>query len=49
VPHSEADNAAKSTWTFKLKLLADGAPSIFKARFCAINDLQKEGIDYIEM
>jgi hypothetical protein len=47
-PRSEAAHALKFTWVFKLKRLPDGKPSKFKARFCVIGDLQKEGVDFFE-
>ena len=48
VPWSEANNAIKSRWLFKLKRLPDGAPSEFKARFCVRGDLQKVEVDLFE-
>jgi len=42
----EASYVMKSTWAFKLKRLADGTPSNFKARYCVRGDFQKEGGDF---
>ena len=41
-------NVLRSTWAFKIKRYPDGRVKKFKARFCARDDMQKEGIDYFE-
>jgi hypothetical protein len=35
-------------WAFKIKRFPDGTVKKFKALFCAQDDRQKEGIDFIE-
>ncbi len=41
-------NVTNSTWAFKCKCYADGLIKKFKARFCAHEDQQLEGIDFFE-
>ena len=48
VPRPLDKPVLKGTWVFKLKLLPDGTPYRYKARFCARGDMQTLGVDFFE-
>jgi hypothetical protein len=48
VDREEASHVIDSIWAFKLKCYPDGMVKKFKARFCARDDQQLEGIDFFE-
>jgi hypothetical protein len=48
VPLPPDREALPGKWVYKIKLGADGAPTRYKARWCARGDRQRQGIDYQE-
>lgn len=46
VPRPQNTNIICGLWLFKKKLAADGTSMKFKARFVAMGNTQKEGVDY---
>ena len=48
VDQDDSMNFIDQTWALKCKLYSDGLIIKFKARFCARDDKQLEGIDFFE-
>jgi hypothetical protein len=48
VPLPTNRQALPGKWVYKVKTGADGAPTRYKARWCARGDRQKQGLDYEE-